>query len=176
MIDNVCKHIELALTHLRKRDLPPAARLEAFCRALGAALRGMEISPAAALACVRTLRARVELMQALDRPQPVATVRALVLDVLQGEPETAALFEERCALTRAISARRTAGSVLPLTDARAGKAVLPLAFQFTPCPQHRMHDSYRRLDPKSMQHHLRQVGRAPRRPEPPNDFRGMSHV
>jgi hypothetical protein len=184
MLDTVCKKIDLALGHLRARQLPPNVRLDRFCRTLGEALRQLEISPTTTLACMRAIRTRVEQVQALERPHALETVRALVLEVLQDVPETADLFRAGTRLPGDWSRRADRGRMLPEPHApelgaeRRIKSTLSYSeFRgFQTCPTMRFTDAYHSLDARAMNRHLRHLARHPRRPEPPGDFRGMSHV
>ncbi|MBI3117259.1 MAG: hypothetical protein HYZ00_01145, partial [Candidatus Hydrogenedentes bacterium] len=145
----------------------------------------LEISQTTALACLRVIRTRIELTQTLRRPHPVATVRAIVMEILEDVPETAFLFSRAVTLPRewrrpaaAVQRARRSDAPKPWGPATERRVTQPLSFRhfrnFEPGEGHRSVDAYRRLDRETFRRHLKQVRR---RPEPPTpDLWGANHV
>jgi len=140
------------LTHLRKT------------------LQSLEISDTTIAGCLEQVQQRVEATRALSRPHPLATVKAIILDVLQAEKETGGLFPISVGgelpwkpkamendgwqrLAPGIRRRR----VQPETLARiVDQDVLRSVHHFTPGPRV-MDMQAARLDAQAMKRHLRQL-------------------
>jgi len=144
--------------------------LDAVLAHIRKTLRGLEIGEATIAQCLDQVRQRVEATRALNRPHPRATVKAIILDVLQAEKETAGLFPisvggELPWKPRAMESdgwqRLMAGvrrrRVQPETLARiVDQDVLRSVHHFTPGPRV-MDVQAARLDAQAMKRHLRQL-------------------
>ena len=183
MLKTVYHTIDQALNQLRARQLPADVRLGAYCRAVGEALLGMEISAVSSLACAREIRHRLEQTQALHRPHPLDTARAVTLEVLQGAAETAALFHDGAGISWGSSPAprnrkwKAAGEYAGFERRLGDRLEFDECRGFLPCASMQGQDVFRAFDSKTFRRHLRQVHLRGRRPDPPaSGPRGMRHV